>query len=455
MTPSPGGNPTVYLVEDDAMVRRAYGQALSLADIEVRTFAHAQAALDAFGQDRPAVLVTDIQMPGIGGMELMRTLRAQDAELPVVLVTGHGDVALAVDAMRDGAYDFIEKPFSSEHLVATVRRALERRALADELRQLRERNPRDALGTLVGPSPGMAEVRRLVAALAPLGVDVLLHGETGAGKEVVARALHAASGRSGPFVAINCGALPESIIESELFGHEPGAFTGATRRRIGKIEHANQGTLLLDEIESMPQPLQMRLLRVLQERELERLGSNQSVPITCRVVAASKVDLKALAAEGRFRSDLYYRLHVAHIAIPPLRDRPLDIPVLMAHFIAQAATRHGRPAPAWTDRDLAAWTAHDWPGNVRELRNAAERLCLGLPMEPLGEGDASAPSLAARVDAFERKLLRDTLRLTQGNVARAAEMLQMPRKTVYDKLQRHGLTPGDFAARPGAGTPSI
>ncbi|MFN9472034.1 sigma-54-dependent transcriptional regulator [Acidovorax sp.] len=453
MTPSPGGNPTVvYLVEDDAMVRRAYAQALSLADIEVRAFASAQAALDAFGQDRPAVLVTDIQMPGMGGMELMRTLRAQDADLPVVLVTGHGDVALAVDAMRDGAYDFIEKPFSSEHLVATVRRALERRALAEEVRQLRERNPRDALAALIGPSPGMAEVRRLVAALAPLSVDVLLNGETGAGKEVVARALHAASGRSGPFVAINCGALPESIIESELFGHEPGAFTGATRRRIGKIEHANQGTLLLDEIESMPQPLQMRLLRVLQERELERLGSNQSLPITCRVVAASKVDLKALAAEGRFRADLYYRLHVASIALPPLRERPQDIPVLMAHFIAQAAARHGRPAPAWTDRDLAAWLAHDWPGNVRELRNAAERLCLGLPMEPLGQGDAAAPSLAARVDAFERKLLRDTLRLTQGNVARAAEMLQMPRKTVYDKLQRHGLTPGDFAARPGAAT---
>jgi two-component system C4-dicarboxylate transport response regulator DctD len=455
MTPSPAGHPAgpaVYLVEDDAMVRRAYAQALSLADIEVRAFANAQSALDAFDQDRPAVVVTDIQMPGMNGMDLMRTLRHKDADLPVVLVTGHGDVALAVDAMRDGAYDFIEKPFSSEHLVATVRRALERRALAGELRQLRERVPGEALASLIGPSPGMAEVRRMVAALAPLGVDVLLHGETGAGKEVVARALHAASGRSGPFVAINCGALPESIIESELFGHEPGAFTGATRRRIGKIEHANHGTLLLDEIESMPQAMQMRLLRVLQERELERLGSNHSVPISCRVVAASKVDLKALSAQGQFRADLYYRLHVARIAIPPLRERPQDIPVLMAHFIGQAAARHGRPAPAWTDRDLAAWLAHNWPGNVRELRNAAERLCLGLPTEPLGEGgDASAPSLAARVDAFERQLLRDTLRLTQGNVARAAELLQMPRKTVYDKLQRHGLTPGDFASRPVAG----
>ncbi|MDA8523094.1 sigma-54-dependent transcriptional regulator [Acidovorax sp. NCPPB 4044] len=449
--PGPGTRP-VYLIEDDALVRRAYGQALELAHITVRPFPHAQAALDAYAADPPAAVVTDIQMPGVDGMELLRLLRQRDAALPVVLVTGHGDVAMAVEAMRDGAYDFIEKPFSSERLLITVRRALERRALSDELQRLRARGAAEAgdpLAGLVGQSPGMAEVRRRVAALAPLGVDVLLHGETGAGKEVVARALHAASGRTGPFVAINCGALPETIIESELFGHEPGAFTGATRRRIGKIEYANEGTLLLDEIESMPQALQLRLLRVLQEREIERLGSNQSVPITCRFVAAAKADLKQWVARGQFRADLYYRLHVATIDLPPLRERPQDIPLLMAHFLAQAAARHGRPEPAWNDRDLAAWLAHDWPGNVRELRNAAERLCLGLPVEPVDGGPDSAPSLAARVDAFERKLLRDTLGLTQGNVARAAELLKMPRKTVYDKLQRHGIAPGGGAGREG------
>ncbi|WP_019700140.1 sigma-54-dependent transcriptional regulator [Paracidovorax oryzae] len=446
-----GASRPVYLIEDDAMVRRAYGQALELAHIPVRVFPQGQAALDAFGQDPPAVVVTDIRMPGLDGMELLRLLRHRDADLPVVLVTGHGDVAMAVEAMRDGAYDFIEKPFSSERLLLTVRRALERRTLSDELQRLRARGGADALAGLVGQSAGMAEVRRLVSALAPLDVDVLLHGETGAGKEVVARALHAASGRTGPFVAINCGALPEAIIESELFGHEPGAFTGATRRRIGKIEYANGGTLLLDEIESMPPSLQLRLLRVLQEREIERLGSNQPVPVTARFVAAAKADLKQLAERGQFRADLYYRLHVVAIDIPPLRDRPQDIPLLMAHFLAQAALRHGRPVPAWSDRDLAGWLAHGWPGNVRELRNAAERLCLGLPVQPLDAGGESAPSLAARVEAFERKLLRDTLALTQGNVARAAELLHMPRKTVYDKLQRHGLAPGSAGIAPRDG----
>jgi two-component system C4-dicarboxylate transport response regulator DctD len=286
----------------------------------------------------------------------------------------------------------------------------------------------------------MQAVRRLVEALAPTGVDILIHGETGCGKEVVARAIHAASGRRGPFVAINCGALPESVFESEVFGHEAGAFTGAAKRRIGRIEHACGGTLFLDEIESMPLALQVKLLRVLQERVVERLGSNTGIAVDCRVVAATKEDLKVLAEAGRFRADLYYRLHVAILDLPPLRERREDIPLLMGHFLAEAATRYQREAPPWTPEDLARWLAHDWPGNVRELKNTAERWCLGLP-DGLGPQAGADTSLTAQVERAERQAIGAALRHTGGQVAAAAEILRLPRKTLYDKLARLGIAP--------------
>ena len=437
--------PRLFLVEDDPIVRRGSEQALSLAHMEVRGFADAEAALAALEVERPWAVVSDIKLPGRSGMDLLRDIHQLDRELPVILVTGHGDVSMAVQAMREGAYDFIEKPFSSERLVETVRRAVERRALLVENRRLREQLPDGGVMPIIGQSPGMLDLRRKVAALAPTDVDILIHGETGSGKEVVARTVHALSGRHGPFVALNCAALPETVIESEIFGHEAGAFTGASKRRIGRIEYANGGTLFLDEIESMPPAIQLKLLRVLQERELERLGSNQSIPVDCRVIAAAKEDLKKLSDEGRFRADLYYRLNVVSLDIPPLRKRPGDVPLLMAHFIKEAARRFRVETPQWLDQDMLRWQQYEWPGNVRELQNVAERVCLGVD-DALGPRESQAASLPARLELMEKAMIRDAMAIAEGNVGKAADLLQIPRKTLYDKLQKLGMAAG------GAGT---
>ena len=437
---------TVFLVEDDAAVRKGCEQALSLADIPVRGFAHGEAMLAALAAGNPALVVTDVRLPGKDGLDLLRELRQHDRELPVLLMTGHGDVAMAVEAMRQGAYDFIEKPFPSERLIAAVRSALEKRALIVENRQLKERIGDNGVARIIGQSPAMQRIRQLVGTLAPTGVDILLNGETGSGKEVAARAIHEASHRRGPFVAINCGALPETVFESELFGHEAGAYTGAGKRRIGRIEHANGGTLFLDEIESMPLNLQVKLLRVLQERSVERLGSNAAIPVDCRLIAASKIDLKAASDAGQFRADLYYRLNVVSLDLPPLRQRREDIPLLMAHFLHEAAQRFQRPPASWTPADLARWSAHDWPGNVRELKNVAERWALGLPDALRGNDTpaVTALSLAEQVDAAERQIIESVLGQCAGNVAQAAEVLHTPKKTLYDKLARLGIVAESF-----------
>ena len=437
----------VFLVEDDAIVRKGCEQALSLADIAVRGFADAEQLLAALADEAPALVVSDVRLPGRDGLALLRELRAYDRELPVLLMTGHGDVAMAVAAMREGAHDFIEKPFPSERLIAAVRSALEKRALIVENRLLRERVGANGVERIVGQSAAIRRIRQLVGTLAPTGVDILINGETGTGKEVVARAIHDASGRRGPFVAINCGALPESVFESELFGHEAGAFTGAGKRRIGRIEHASGGTLFLDEIESMPLNLQVKLLRVLQERSLERLGSNAAIPVDIRLLAASKADLKTQSEAGAFRADLYYRLNVVSLDLPPLRQRREDLPLLLAHFLQEAAQRFGLPLASWQPGDLARWSAYDWPGNVRELKNVAERWALGLPdaLASLPPAPASAGvSLAEQVDAAEKAIIENALRQAQGQVARAAELLQTPRKTLYDKIARLGVVAEQF-----------
>jgi two-component system C4-dicarboxylate transport response regulator DctD len=300
------------------------------------------------------------------------------------------------------------------------------------------------LPPLLGQSAAIERVRTLVASLGPAPVDVLINGQTGTGKEVVARQLHAASGRKGHFVAINCGALPESVFESEMFGHEAGAFTSAQKRRIGKLEYADGGTLFLDEIESMPLNLQVKLLRVLQERKLERLGGNEPIPFDCRVIAASKIDLLQLSASGTFREDLYYRLSVVSIVLPQLSQRREDIALLLAYFVQAAALRQQRPLPTWSAAQMVRWQSRDWPGNVRELRNVAERLVLGIDDDSsvAADGEAGTHHLTASLDAYENMLITAALQATGASVALAAERLGVPKKTLYDKLKKHRITAG-------------
>jgi two-component system, NtrC family, C4-dicarboxylate transport response regulator DctD len=438
----------VLFIEDDAVVRKGAKQSLELAGLSVCACATAEEALPHLTPEFAGIVLSDIKLPGIDGLKLLEIAIAQDPHLPVILVTGHGDVSMAVGAMRQGAYDFIEKPFTADLLVEVCRRALDKRRLVLEnmnlRRQLEQRAGIEA--RIVGRSAAMAKVRQLVLNLAPKAADIIILGETGTGKELVARCLHDFSERrEHPFVAINCGALPESIFESELFGHEEGAFTGAQRQRIGKIEYANGGTLFLDEIESMPLALQVKLLRVLQERKVERLGSNKLISVNFRVIAAAKDDLGELAEQGKFRADLYYRLNVASLSLPPLRNRREDIPLLFEFFVLQAALRYGQPAALISSALLASLMAARWAGNVRELHNTAERFVLGLLDETLSpSGLRREASLAEQVDDFERAIIEDALRRHGGNIVAAADSLRLPKKTLYDKLKRFEISTEQF-----------
>ena len=434
--------PQILLVEDDPHVLHACEQALRIDGFASAGVDSAEKALALIGPDYPGIVISDIWLPGMSGMDLLQAVQRMDADLPVILITGHGDVSLAVQAMKDGAHDFIEKPFTPEALVAAAQRALEKRALVLEIRALRQQlQDRDSIaGRIVGCSERITRVRNRIADLAPTNVNILIEGETGTGKELVARSLHEASPRrQGNFVALNCGGLPESLFESEIFGHESGAFTGAAKRRIGKIEHANGGTLFLDEIENMPMALQVKLLRVLQERTLERLGSNQPIAVDFRLVAATKEDLRALAQAGSFRSDLYYRLNVAQLSLPPLRERREDIPLLFESFVLQASATYSRPAPATSPARMRQLMAYDWPGNVRELRNVAERCVLGIETDAPPFCTQAAPenqSLPQALDMVERAMIKEALQRHEGNLTLASQALQIPKNTLRDKIRK-------------------
>ncbi|MBC8648848.1 sigma-54-dependent Fis family transcriptional regulator [Pseudomonas sp. MTM4] len=438
----------VIFIDDEAAIRQAVQQWLELSGFSVRTCASAHEALGLIDRDFPGVLISDVRMPDLDGLGLLEKLVALDPELPIIMVTGHGDVPMAVQALRQGAYDFIEKPFTPERLLDSVRRAQDKRRLVCENRQLREQFARKGRieSMLLGVSRAVDNLRRQVLELAGTDVNVLIRGDTGSGKEQVARCLHDFSPRARhPFVALNCAAIPESIFESELFGHESGAFTGAQGKRIGRIEHAHGGTLFLDEIESMPLAQQVKLLRVLQERTLERLGSNRSIEVDLRVISAAKPDLLEEVRGGRFREDLLYRLNVAELHIPPLRERREDIPLLFDHFVSQAAQRHGREPLPVGPAELAQLLSHDWPGNVRELINAAERHALGLnPPPPNAPSDNTGRSLAEQMEAFEAQCLHNALQQCKGNIAEVMAQLQLPRRTLNEKMQRHGLSRGDY-----------
>ncbi len=437
----------ILFVEDDPAVRNSVSETLDLAGFAVAPFESAERALTQIVAGFAGIVITDVRLTKMDGFELLRHINTIDPTIPVILVTGHGDVAMAVEAMREGAYDFIEKPFAMERLVTTATRAMEKRALRLEIDTLRRhlQNQAGIEATLLGNSLAIKEVRRQIMNLADTSADVLVYGETGTGKEVVARCLHDHSKRArANFVAVNCGGLPENLFESEMFGHEAGAFTNAAKRRIGKIEHAHGGTLLLDEIESMPMGFQVKLLRALQERKIERLGSNEQLPVDFRIIAATKCDLQELSAQHKFRSDLYYRLNVATLELPPLRERREDIPILFEHFLLQAALRYGREAPALQGDYMRRLMASDWPGNVRELRNVADRFVLGLPGSSEHASPPAEQTLTQQMDVIEKSLIEQALKQHHGRPIAVCAALGIGKKTLYDKLHRHAIVIDDY-----------
>ena len=440
-------NGRVIFVDDEEHLRTACSQALELAGFDVESHASASGALVHIDSQWPGVVVTDVKMAGMTGLELMTAALERDPEIPVILITGHGDVPMAIEAIRDGAYDFIEKPFPSETLVDAVRRAIDKRNLVLENRSLRETlsGASRLEHMIVGNTAATRKLRNTVTNLATADADVLIRGETGTGKELVARALHHLSPRAEKaFVPINCAALPESIIESEMFGHIRGAFTGANDNRIGKFEHADGGTLFLDEIESMPIGLQGRLLRVLEDRTIVRLGANEEIPVDVRVIAATKTDLKNISGQS-FREDLFYRLDVLTIGVPTLRDRKADIVPLMMHFLDQASLRYKRTVPAIGPKDIALLEFHTWPGNIRELKNAATRFALGQGFgveNTYSEQIDGAPGdghLSGQVAHFEKSVIQSCLERNDYKLKPTYEELGVSRKTLYDKIRKYNL----------------
>ncbi|NQZ30649.1 MAG: sigma-54-dependent Fis family transcriptional regulator [Oceanospirillaceae bacterium] len=444
---------TVLLVDDEPSILSSLGQSIELEGFKVIRCDGANQALAKLSTGWEGVIVSDISMPEMDGLRLMERVSDIDPDIPMILMTGHGDISMAVSAIQKGAYDFLEKPFAPSKLIDVIRRASEKRALSLENQRLRnELESQSALGPrIIGNSPEIVQLRRIIQSVADAPTDILIEAETGTGKDLLARYIHEHSNRrEHKFVAINCGAVPESLIESELFGHEKGAFTDAKTRRIGKFEYADGGTVFLDEIESMPLVLQVKLLRVIEERSIVRLGANEPIQLNLRIVAATKVDLKVQAEKGLFREDLYYRLNVVKVEIPPLRRRKDDIALLFQHFSIIASTQYGRDVPELSTARMAALMRHDWPGNIRELRNIAERNVLLGEHGTFGFDDnlitqeSGVLNLAEQVGQFEKLLIHTELAKCGGSIRDTQKSLDLPRKTLYDKMKKYGLDKKDY-----------
>jgi two-component system response regulator HydG len=447
---------TVLVVDDDRANLDSVARIFQHEGLTPLTASDGGAALELLRRPEVAVLLTDLMMPGMDGQELLATARALRPDVEVVLMTAYGTVEAAVNAMKDGAYDFLTKPLKRHALVKTVQKALERHALLAENQALKARlADLGAPGgrTLVGQSPAFRSLLDMLRQAAPSNATVLLLGESGTGKELAARALHELSPRAGgPFIPVNCGAFPETLLEAELFGVEKGAFTGATARRQGRFERAHGGTLFLDEVGEMPFGAQVKLLRALQESEIERLGGTQTVPVDVRVVAATAKDLGREVAEGRFREDLFYRLNVVEIRLPPLSWRREDIPLLTDHFIRRFAAKNAKTVRGFTPEALAALEDYAWPGNVRELEHAVERavvLARGEVLEladlpesvrkgPRGVAGHVVIPIGTPLEEVERRVLHETLRHTGGDKTMAARLLGIAARTIYRKLERDG-----------------
>ena len=437
----------IALVEDDDAFRAALAERLSLEGLAVSEFPSGDTALKALDDRFDGVVVTDLRMPGLDGRQLVDRLAVLDPDLPVVVMTGHGDIGEAVDVMKRGAYDFLAKPFAPERLLETLHRALEKRALVLDNRRLAALAMDDEWSIpLSGESRAVTALRAAIQRLADAEVDVLIEGETGAGKEAVARAIHNAGRRRvKPFVAVSCATLPETGLETQLVGHAAGAFPGALRRREGQIEQSHRGSLFLDEIDLAPRAAQLLLLRVLEEREIMPVGAGEAHALDLRIVAATKADPAEAVARGDLREDLFYRLNVVRVRIPPLRERREDVPLLFARFLDRAARRLGRDIPTIDHAIRRRLLEHDWPGNLRELSNYASEVAVGIaaPAERL-ETDRS---LSKQVQDYEAELIREALTAHAGDMRRVTESLQIPRKTLYDKMARHGIQPSEHRRR--------
>ncbi len=441
---------SVLVVDDEPGIRMALKANFQRAGWEVETAAGATEAIRKFGETRFPLVVTDVRMPDGNGLELMRNVRAADGSTAVILLTAFGTVAEAVQAIRGGACDYLTKPFSFDQLQLAVSRVLRRTDPQPASNRKRTE--------IVGNSPALTKALDRARLAARTNADVLIEAESGTGKEILARFIHESGDRRDkPFVAVNCAAVPEQLLESELFGHSRGAFTGAVTAKAGKFELANGGTLLLDEIAEMPLDLQPKLLRVLQERELERLGEVRTIPVNIRVIATTNVSLQAQVEQGRFRADLYYRLNVIPLTLPPLRERSEDVPVLAEYFAANFARQAQRPAPHLSPEFLAGLQKHTWPGNARELGNfirqvvamsngseiGPENLAPEPPRRPAPQATPTRVSLRAGTSMreLERQLLETTLQLTAGNRTHAAEMLGVSLRTIRNKIREFGLPP--------------
>jgi len=445
----------ILIVDDEPAIQSTLKGVLEDEGYRVSAVGSGAEALARVAEDGPELVFLDIWMSGMDGLETLAKIKRLRADAAVVMISGHGTIETAVKATKLGAYDFIEKPLSLEKTLLTAARALEHARLARENAQLRERL--DLEWDIVGQSPVMQALRQQIATAAPTTGRVLIHGENGSGKQLVARAIHQLSTRvEQPFVEVNCAAIPEELIESELFGHEKGAFTGAVARRKGKFETANSGTLFLDEIGDMSLKTQAKVLRALEEQAFERVGGKDTIKVDVRVIAASNHDLHELIARGRFREDLFYRLNVIPIEVPPLRERKEDVPLLINHFITRFAAENGKRPKTVSVEALAYFLSYDWPGNIRELRNMVERLVIMTPGDIIGPDDLPAPlrpkdlasggdakerTLREAREAFERAYILSELRANEWNMTRTAERLGIERSHLYRKLKTYSITP--------------
>lgn len=445
---------------------------LRMEGYHVVAFTDPREALSELRNVQPDVVLTDVRMPDMDGMEVLRTVKREMPQTQVLMMTAYGTVDGVKEALREGALDYVTKPFKTDELLLTLQKAMEHKRVVEENVSLSEVIRRTSPAeTLIGDDASMVEIRHLIGRVAPTESAVLIRGESGTGKEIVARAIHNHSGRKGRFVPINCASIPENLMESELFGYEPGAFTGADQRKLGLVELASGGTLFLDEVGELPLSLQVKLLRVLQEREIQRVGALRAIPVDIRLLAATNRNLKAAIDEGRFRADLYFRLNVINLRIPPLRERVSDIPRLANHFLTRFAAKMNRPGLSISPEALRALERYGWPGNVRELENVIERIVVlsegirielsDIPPDILGKGTppigfpsigtVPTPAGASFKEArneFERAYIEKLLENARGNVAEAARVSGISRRNFYEKIERLNINPHDYKKGP-------